>query len=53
MGHHQCLSLVAPEAVAAAAEQLLTSDAAPAGRHAMNAPSAAINRIEARPVTVP
>jgi lipopolysaccharide heptosyltransferase II len=53
MGHHQCLSLVAPEAVAAAAEQLLRSDAAPAGHHAMNARSAAINRIDARPVTVP
>jgi hypothetical protein len=53
MGHHKCLSLVAPEAVAAAAEQLLRTDAAPAGHLAPNARCAAIDRIDARPVTVP
>lgn len=53
MGHHNCLNLVAPEAVAAAAEQLLRTDAAPAGHLAPNARCAAIDRIDARPVTVP
>lgn len=53
MGHHQCLNLVAPETVAAAAEQLLGSDPAPAGHHATKARSAVMNRIDARPVTVP
>ena len=54
MGHHRCLALVAPEAVAAAAERLLASDvAAPAAGHTAKARSAVMDPLETRPVTVP
>jgi lipopolysaccharide heptosyltransferase II len=47
MGHHNCLNLVAPEAVAAAAERLLMPNAA--ARCARRSPGAAI---EPRPATI-
>jgi lipopolysaccharide heptosyltransferase II len=47
MGHHNCLNLVAPEAVAAAAERLLMPNAA--ARCARRSPGAVI---ESRPATI-